>query len=279
MIELRNLRVMYGELCAVDDLSLRLEAGVFFGLLGPNGAGKSSALSCLAGLQTPSEGAVLVGGFDPRQRPREVQKLLGYAPQSLALYPSLTVLNNLKIFGGLVGLSKKNLSRRIDWALEAASLESHRRVRVGHLSGGMQRRLNLVAALLHDPQVLLCDEPTAGVDPQSRAHLFELLRRLHKEGRTILYTTHYMEEVEALCEEVAIMDRGRLLVCDRLSALLDAREEVHRFTLTTREGHQAEALRATLQKCGVDVYDIRSAHRSLEDVFLELTGRTLRDPA
>ena len=240
MIRIEKLSVSYGESVVVDDLSVEVNAGVLFGLLGPNGAGKTTTLGCLCGLHEHFLGTAELNGIDVREDPRRAKSMVGYVPQELALYPELTVLKNLEVFGGLAGLNGRSLSSRIDWALEVAQLSSRRRDLVDTLSGGMKRRLNMVASLLHRPKVIVCDEPTTGVDPQSRNHLFETIKRFHQDGCTVIYTTHYMEEVEALCEDVAIMDHGHLIAHDKLDILLQDKA-------------------------------------NLEELFLELTGRGLRD--
>ena len=224
---------------AVDGLTLAVPEGRFCGFLGPNGAGKSTTLAALLGLVKRASGRVAVAGIDPESDPDRLRAVVGYVPQAIALHATLGVRENLVILGGLAGLSGKVLRERVARAIRDARLEGREKSRVGALSGGMQRRLNLVASLLHDPRLILCDEPTAGVDPQSRTFIYEMLRGLNAAGRTILYTTHYLGEVEALCSHVAIIDRGRLVAHGALADLL--------------------------------------AGRSLEEVFLSLTGHALRD--
>jgi len=211
-----------------------------YGLLGPNGAGKSTTIHCLCGLMSADKGRIEVNGKKVHDDPGSIHQEIGFVPQTLALYENLSVQHNLEIFGGLFGLNGKELSTRIQWALEIAQLESRESDLVSSLSGGMKRRLNLVSSLLHDPSIIVCDEPTTGVDPQSRNHLFDSIRALHAEGRTVIYTTHYMEEVESLCERVAIMDNGRVIAEDSLDAFM-------------------------------------ANNQGLEQVFLDLTGRGLRD--
>lgn len=264
---------------AVDGLSLDVPEGVFHGLLGPNGAGKTTTLAVLMGLVTPSGGAVRVAGLDVRTDAARIRAQVGYVPQALALHMMLSVRENLVINGGLLGLTGRLLRERVASAIAMAQLEGREDSRVATLSGGMQRRLNLVASLLHDPRIIICDEPTTGVDPQSRNHLFDMLRALHAEGRTVLYTTHYMEEVEALCSHVAIIDHGRLVAAGTLADLLaggaDARE--HTVVLTdTAAGQAADAIRQALTSAGLSA-EVRARKKSLEDVFLALTGRALRD--
>lgn len=257
-------------------LSLTVPTGSCFGLLGPNGAGKSSTIRCIATTQTPTSGTIRVGGHDVAAAPAEVRRLLGVVPQGLALYDSLSVAENLRVFGGLFGLRGAALRGRVDWGLELSQLGAHRDKRVHTLSGGMKRRLNIAASLLHAPKILVFDEPTTGVDPQSRNHIFDMIRALHKEGRTVVYTTHYMEEVEALCDRVAIVDHGRLVVCDTMEALL-ADAGSREFSVSLSEVTSVADLRARLAAAGVVVESLESKGRSLEAVFLALTGRALRD--
>ena len=272
-IEITDLHVRYGSQTAVTGLSLHIPEGTMFGLLGPNGAGKSSTIRCVATTQTPTSGTIRVGGHDTVRATAEVRRLLGVVPQGLALYDGLSVAENLRIFGGLYGLSGNTLGQRVDWGLELSQLGPHRGKRAGELSGGMKRRLNIAAALLHDPKILIFDEPTTGVDPQSRNHIFDTIRQLHSEGRTVVYTTHYMEEVEALCDHVAIVDQGRLVAMDALPALL-ARATPTGARVRLGHGVTVDAVRARLEGLGLEV---EAEGRSLEQVFLELTGRALRD--
>lgn len=274
MIDLQHLTVSFGAVRAVDDLSLVVREGALLGLLGPNGAGKSTTIACIAGLRRPDAGQVTVGGIDVGADPRAARRLLGVVPQALALYPSLSVRRNLHIFAGLAGVPAARIADRVEWGLDLAQLAERADARVATLSGGMQRRLNLAAALLHAPPIIICDEPTTGVDPQSRNHIFETLRQLHADGRTIIYTTHYMEEVEALCHRVAIIDRGRLIAHDTIAALL-ADATTTDVTVRFEQPVADEALRAALAALGE--HRVERPRRSLEAVFLELTGRGLRD--
>ena len=280
-IEIEGLTVRYGDFVAVDDLSLRVEAGTLFGLLGPNGAGKTTTLSCVAGLRRPTAGQVRVAGIDVVRDPQAARPHLGFVPQHLALYPQLSVRQNLDIFGGLNGLSGARLRDRRDWGIALARLEGRAEAKVGSLSGGMQRRLNLAASLLHDPAVVICDEPTTGVDAQSRNHLFETIRALHAEGRTVVYTTHYMQEVEALCDRVAIIDRGRVVLQERLATLLaaPARTEAGRRAWRVGVDADAEAVAAALAAAfdTLGPASVEAEPRTLEQVFLEVTGHALRD--
>jgi len=279
MISIRELVVRFGELRAVDGLSLDVAPGSLVGLLGPNGAGKTTTLSCVAGLLAPTGGQILVGGFDVGKDPIRVKQMLGVVPQSLALYPTLSVATNLRLFGGLFGVRGNLLKERVSWGLALSRLEAKRDALVGELSGGMKRRLNLACALLHDPKIIICDEPTTGVDPQSRNHIFETIRQLHREGRTIVYTTHYMEEVEAICERVAIMDHGKVLVEDDLDSLLRGAKDdtATSFDVRTEKGLTCEEVASVLRAGGLTLTSVEAERRNLERVFLDLTGRALRD--
>lgn len=277
MLEIKNLVVQYGEFTAVDDLSLTVESGTLFGFLGPNGAGKSTTLNCVASIQESSSGSITIDGVDVAKDPIAARKLLGLVPQALALYDPLSVLDNLRCFAGLAGLKGKQRKERIAWGLALAQLEHRADTLVSALSGGMKRRLNLAASLLHDPKLVLCDEPTAGVDPQSRNHLFDTIRALKEDGRTVVYTTHYMEEVEALCSRVAIIDKGKLIANDTLSALLEDKGASKHFVLDINEAKSPESLQALLEQVGVTVSELTQQSHTLEDVFLDLTGRGLRD--
>jgi ABC-2 type transport system ATP-binding protein len=297
----------YGAMQALDGVSFQVEPGEIFGLLGPNGAGKTTLLSILACLLTPDSGEVRLFGRRAGPRDRSPRRRLGIVPQELALYGELTARENLTFFGGLYGLDGAALRERTESVLEAMGLADRADDRVDTYSGGMQRRLNLGAALVHGPDVVLLDEPTIGVDPQSRHHIFEEIKRLNRDGITILYTSHYMEEVQALCRRIGIIDRGRLIACDSLPALLHilrgqirfrvsevpdalpdrlmglpdarvaARDDRH-FTLECRDV-TATLLRliALLKELQIELLNIETIEPNLERVFLHLTGKTLRD--
>ena len=218
MLAVRNVTKRFGPITALDDVSLEIAPGEFFGLLGPNGAGKTTLMSLVAGLRTPDAGTLALNGRSLTDR--EARLALGLVPQTVALYTDLTAEQNLRIFGALYGLRGAELRTRIDEAFAAAQLNDRRRDRVRTYSGGMQRRLNIVAALLHRPRFLLCDEPTVGVDPQSRNAIFEYLQQLNRAGVTIIYSTHYMEEAERLCSRIGIIDHGKILGLGTLEELL-----------------------------------------------------------
>ncbi len=220
-LEVVDLRKNYGAVQALNGVGFSVREGELFGLLGPNGAGKTTLLSILSGLLEPTAGEVRLEGRRMQPGDRRLRRLIGVAPQELALYGDLTARENLHFFvGELYGLRGRGCGRGVDEVLAAVALQDKADQRVHTFSGGMKRRLNLGAALVHGPRLLLLDEPTVGVDPQSRAHIFEEVRRLNKSGVTILYTSHYMEEVQALCPRVGIIDHGRLAACGEVPDLL-----------------------------------------------------------
>ncbi len=274
----------FGDVRAVDDLSFELEAGEVFGLLGPNGAGKTTAINMAVGLLEPDEGVVRFAGetFDRDPREAKSRRVLGLAPQSIALYEEISGADNLRFFGRLHGLGGPELEERVAACLDLADLEEVRRKPVAKYSGGMKRRLNLAVAVVHDPAIVLLDEPTVGVDPQSRNAIFERVEQLRNEGRQVIYTTHYMEEAQRLCDRVAIIDRGRLLALDTVQALIEAHGGPG--SLVVRAGdresrHETTNPLATLAEIQErdTVEHFRYRPPDLEAVFLNLTGRALRD--
>ena len=242
LLEGRGLRKRFGDIIAVDGISVALESGRILAVLGPNGAGKTTTVAMLAGLTTPDAGDVLIGGRPLAGDTDPAKRRMGLVPQDLALYEELSARDNLQFFGALYGLAGDALERAMTSALELVGLAERARDRVAKYSGGMKRRLNLAAELLHDPDVVLLDEPTVGVDPQSRNAIFDNLESLKRRGKALLYTTHYMEEAERLADRIVIIDHGRVIADDTLAGL--------------SRTHGAA---------------------SLEKVFLALTGRSLRD--
>ena len=296
MIEVEGLRKSFGATVAVDGISFEVKRGESFGLLGPNGAGKTTTISMLVGVMIPDSGTVCVNRkLDPTQA--QARRAIGIAPQSLSLYEELTAQENLRFFAQLYGYAGTGLKERVEWSLEFAELTERRKDRVKTFSGGMKRRLNLAAALVHEPTVILLDEPTVGVDPQSRNHLFNSIERLQAEGRTIIYTTHYMEEAQRLCDRIAIMDRGKILDVGTVSALITRHggRAVVKAELQQRPADEAAlpvplddlSLRfeseqplqeiARLVSMGISFQTLEVARPDLETVFLTLTGRSLRD--
>src|SRR5580704_332143 len=219
MIEVEQLRKSYGELIAVDEVSFAAHPGEIFGLLGPNGAGKTTTIGCISGLLTPSAGRVQVMGHDVVREGTAARANLGVVPQEIALYDDLSAHENLSYWGGAQGMRNPKLRQRIQKVLEVTGLQDRAREPVKQFSGGMKRRLNLACSIVHMPKVLLLDEPTAGVDPQSRMRLLELVRAEAQTGTCVLYTTHYMEEAEALCDRLAVMDHGKIIAMGTLAEL------------------------------------------------------------
>jgi ABC-2 type transport system ATP-binding protein len=307
LLEVRELRKRYRDHVALDGVSFQVAPADVFGLLGPNGAGKTTLMSIIAGLRDPTSGEVRVQGELLTRGHRELRRLIGIVPQDLAIYGELTARENLRFFGQLYGLGGKDLERRVDGVLASVALADRADERAGTFSGGMKRRLNLGAALVHGPLLLLLDEPTTGVDPQSRNHIFEEVRRLNNAGLTIIYTSHYMEEVQALCPRVGIIDHGRLIACDTLATLLRQLPGLLRLRVRSPqtairsrldkmpglraargdgrviEVECADVKRALLEvipllaEQGVELTGLETEEPNLERVFLHLTGRALRD--
>lgn len=281
MLVARHLRKRYRQREVVKDFSLHLDAGEVVGLLGPNGAGKSTTVHLAVGLLAPDEGTVDIGGRGAPRNP-DVRRLIGVAPQALSLYDELTGEENLVFLARVYGLGAARARDRTRWALEIAGLTDRRRDRVATYSGGMKRRLNLAAALVHEPSLLLLDEPTVGVDPQSRNAIFERIETLRAGGCTIVYTTHYMEEAARLCDRVGIVDHGRLLALDTVDGLVAAHGGEPVLVVRGERGEQRIPTRdplATLTRLAAEarVDDFRVERANLEQVFLRLTGRSLRD--
>jgi len=248
MLEIRGLRKAFGRLLAVNGVSFTIEPGQVVGVLGPNGAGKTTTVSMIAGLIVPDAGEILIDGRPLRGDRDPAKRKIGLVPQDLALYDELSARDNLRFFGALYGLTGRALDRAMAAVLTLVGLGDRVNDRVKTFSGGMKRRLNLAAGLLHDPDILLLDEPTVGVDPQSRNAIFENLEELKRRGKALLYTTHYMEEAERLADRIVVIDHGRVIADD------------------------------TLEGLGVRVPAAVSGGRvMLEAVFLTLTGRSLRD--
>jgi ABC-2 type transport system ATP-binding protein len=305
-----RLHKKFGAITAVADVSFCAEPGKILGLLGPNGAGKSTTISMLAGLSTPDSGSVRINGAILGIGADPTKRNLGLVTQEIALLGDLPARMNLEFFGGLYGLSGPRLRARIAAVLELTSLSDRAKDPPGTFSGGMRRRLNIACALLHEPQILLLDEPTVGVDPQSRNAIFDTIEALAGQGRTVVYTTHYMEEVERLCDRIVIVDHGRVLADDTLMGLLAAAPMGNKLTLkydvvpdavalaeiktlpgvvqvdlsgtevsvaANDLGAAAPRVLERLAARGFSCQELTSRRANLEDVFLALTGRTLRD--
>ncbi|HEY4238587.1 MAG TPA: ABC transporter ATP-binding protein [Kofleriaceae bacterium] len=307
VLSLRGLGKDYGTRTAVRAIDLDVERGECLGLLGPNGAGKTTTISMACGVLTPTRGTALIGGVDLRKEPNVAKRKLGLVPQDLAVYEELTAKQNLQYFGALYGLRDE---ARIAWALGVVGLAERAGDLVKTYSGGMKRRLNIAAGIIHKPELLILDEPTVGVDPQSRNHIFETVKQLRGEGMTVVYTSHYMEEVELLCDRVAIVDHGEVVALGSIQELVaahagkgielelvgtpevveaavaaatahgavvreDARKELLRIVPTAGLGPVLAAIEGT----GAAVARIESRQANLETAFLALTGRGLRDAA
>jgi ABC-2 type transport system ATP-binding protein len=296
MIEVADLKKRYGAITAVDGISFEVKEGEIFGLLGPNGAGKSTAIGMMAGYIKPDQGSVSVANSGSPVR-ASVRKNVGLSPQALALYEDLTAEENLAFSAKLYGLGGSKLAERVNWSLDLAGLQDRRKHAVKTFSGGMKRRLNIACALVHEPKVVFLDEPTVGVDPQSRNYIFESVERLRSEGLTVVYTTHYMEEAQRLCDRVAIIDHGKILALDTVEALIQAHgggslviAELERIpenfayvegelidsTLRISTMHPFQEV-AKLAQMAVPMSSLRVDRPDLESVFLSLTGRSLRD--
>ncbi len=308
MIELKALTKSFKGTKAVDNVDLTIKEGEIFGLLGPNGAGKSTMISLIATLLKPTAGTILYRGCDIVKNPKAIQRNIGFVPQEVALFDSLSGLDNLKFWGSAYGLSAAKLKARIASVAEIIGIEQRLKDKVDNYSGGMKRRLNIGAALLHEPQLLIMDEPTVGIDPQSRNHILEAVRQLNKSGVSVIYTSHYMEEVEALCNRIAIMDKGQVIaqgskaelvarlgersvIALNLAAtnqpLIDALKQ-HQAIDEIVVGHNRLTLNCQSSTVVADVLQLATDNNckvenvvveqpNLETLFLNLTGKSLRD--
>ncbi|MBW7454481.1 ABC transporter ATP-binding protein [Paenibacillus sepulcri] len=310
LVHFKEVVKKYDTTLSVNHLSLAIHEGEIFGLLGPNGAGKSTSIHMLSGLLSVDGGDITVEGYSVRKAPLEVKRRIGLVPQDLAIYDSLTAAENVTFFARLYGLGGKLLRERVAEALEFVGLQDKAKAKPGTFSGGMKRRLNIACAIMHRPKLIIMDEPTVGIDPQSRNHILESVRTLNKLGSTIIYTSHYMEEVEAISTRVGIMDRGRLIVSgtkeelrrqmgqdeqlilevDRITEeamaeiarhpRIKSAEETQPRTLQVVLEESATALQDLLfilHKHGIGLSKLTRIEPDLETLFLQLTGRSLRD--
>lgn len=310
MLEVKSLKKNYGEFTAVDGISLHINKGEVVGLLGPNGAGKSTTISMIATLFKPNYGEILFDGIDVVKNPKAIQPYIGYVPQEIALYETLTGYENLKYFGGLYGLKGKKLKEQIDRISEIIGIADRLKDRVDTYSGGMKRRINIGVGLLHNPKLVIMDEPTVGIDPQSRNHILETVKRLKEEGISVLYTSHYMEEVEAICERIYIMDHGKIIASGSQEALLDQSQiqsgmnlkfekpvadiiddikavnwvtqvkvlNPHEVSiLSSGNGNSHKDILKAIMAMDLGLVSFEVQKPDLEQVFLHMTGRGLRD--
>lgn len=308
MIEINNVSKNYGELTALDDVSLTIHEGELFGLLGPNGAGKSTLINLMNTYLKLEHGEILINNKSVKSETDQVKKLIGIIPQEIALYDELTAFENLKFWGEIYGIGSKELKKRCDETLKLVGLFDRRNDSLKKYSGGMKRRINIAAGLLHNPDVILMDEPTVGVDPQSRNFIFEMIEQLNSIGKTIVYTTHYMEEAERLCKRIAIIDSGKIIACGEKPELYKLLEDENTITISFTENISARMLQdafenieteqlserkvkfkgkeinkqlpditAVIKALDLSIADIDFNKPNLEKLFLKLTGRELRD--
>lgn len=275
-IEVQDLVKSFGGARAVDGLSLVVPRGTSLGFLGPNGAGKTTTIRILSTLMAPTSGSAAVLGLDPVRDSAALRGRIGVVPQEIALYDGLTARENLEFFGRMHGLERARLDERVERALADAGLSDRAGDRVATYSGGMKRRLNIVAALLHEPELVFLDEPTVGIDPQSRNHVFELVHRMRASGTTIVYTTHQLGEVERLCDRIVILDRGRTIAAGTFDELRRRAGVRGRESGRLEVGARAAEALAALRAAGIDAR-LDEDLPDLEQVFLTLTGHALRD--
>ena len=270
MLVVEHLVKNYGDFTAVDDVSFEAGEGRIFGLLGPNGAGKSTAINCISGLLTPTAGRIAVSGHDVVKDGKAARQSLGVVPQELALYEDLPAIENLRYWGKAYGLRGSVLEDRVSAVLEHIGLADRAKDMPKEFSGGMKRRLNFGCGVVHEPKVLLLDEPTVGVDPQSRARLFDLVEKVRDDGACVLYTTHYMEEAERLCDSLAIIDRGKTIARGTVAELkgqLGARDALQ---LTGR--FPPEATRKAIESLAPDIQDLEILGDAEDSLTLALSS-------
>ena len=308
-ISLKNITKKFDGNIVVDNINLNIEQGEIYGFLGPNGAGKSTTISMICSLIHPTDGDIEIMGTNIKKDSREIKKKIGLVPQNIALYKDFTAYENIKFFAELYGLKGAMLKQRINEALEFTGLMDVKDKKAKTYSGGMQRRLNIACALVHKPQIIIMDEPTVGIDPQSRNHIMNAVKKLNEEGTTIIYTTHYMEEAEALCSKIAIIDKGKIIVegtkeelknmISDKSTLSVTVDDIYKLDVNQIKGVQGvqdvsvkentlsitsskevsnlDKLINTIELSSAKIIDLGFKDISLETVFLSLTGRNLRD--
>ena len=308
MIELKYVSKNYGEIKALQNVSLKIEKGELFGLLGPNGAGKTTMINVINTFLPFDNGDVFINNLSIKDNQREIKQKIGIIPQEIALYDELSAYENLKFWGEIYELSGKDLKNRCNDILKLVGLYDRRNDSLKKYSGGMKRRINIAAGLLHNPEIILMDEPTVGVDPQSRNFIFEMIEHLNATGKTIIYTTHYMEEAERLCKRIAIMDHGKIIASGTKEELFKLLEEENNITIIFKNDFDFENFQITfskyqltqvddktiifsgsniienlsdiiliIKKMEIEIKEIDFAKPNLEKLFLKLTGRELRD--
>jgi ABC-2 type transport system ATP-binding protein len=311
-VSVKNLTKKYGELTAVDNLSFEVEKNEIFGLLGPNGAGKSTTLSVLTTLSDMNKGDVEVNGYDIRKDKMKIKQLIGMVPQDIAVYEHLSALENVKFFASLYGLRGKKLTGAAKEALEFVGLSDRQSMKPKQMSGGMKRRLNIACGIAHEPQLIVMDEPTVGVDAQSREHILNSIRTLRDRGTTVIYTSHYMNEVEEICDRIAIIDKGQMIACGTKAELVSLVTDVQSIYIETRltasideadirkklktmpnvkavaledntvridvsiEQNSITRLLEQFLTLGMPIFNIKAEVPNLDTMFLTLTGHELR---
>jgi len=309
LIEVKEATKVFDSQTAVDKVSFSVEAGEVFGLLGPNGAGKSTLISMISTLLAPTAGDILVDGHSVTKEPMAVKKVIGLVPQDIALYPTLTARENLEFWGKMYGLDGSAIKQRTEAVLDIVRLTDRAKEKIDTYSGGMKRRINIAAGLLHSPKILFMDEPTVGIDPQSRNHILDMVKKLNQQGLTVVYTSHYMEEVEFLCDRVAIVDHGKVIASgtlDELRLVVGNKDTIKvavkdvsdaaitavgdmkgvdsvtasdgRLEILSSQGRTVLAdVIGVLNDSNVTISSVEVVEPDLESVFLHLTGRSLRD--
>ena len=309
IIEVKNVTKRFNDKLVLDNVSYEVNKGEIFGFIGPNGAGKSTLINIMTSLLAPDSGTIKICGYDILKEPIKAKECIGYVPQDISLLEELTAYDNLEFFGALYGLQGKDLKSRIQEALEVTGLVEKKKEKIKKFSGGMKRRLNIAAAIMHHPKVLIMDEPTVGVDPQSRKHIFDFTKNICKEwGTTVIYTSHYMEEVEELCKRVFIIDLGKeiaygteeeiktsvfpnnkiiieakditaelILNVEKVKGVLKVKEKEEAIILTIDSNFKLNNVLSIIEEYDVNIKKISYEEAKLEDVFLSLTGKTLRD--
>lgn len=309
IIEVKNITKRFNDKLVLDNISYEVNKGEIFGFIGPNGAGKSTLINIMTSLLAPDSGSIKICGYDILKEPIKAKECIGYVPQDIALMEELTAYDNLEFFGALYGLKGKELKERIKEALEVTGLQEKKKEKVKKFSGGMKRRLNIAAAIMHHPKVLIMDEPTVGVDPQSRNHIFTFTKNICNEwGTTVIYTSHYMEEIEELCKRVFIIDLGKeiaygteeeiktsvfpnnkviieanditaevLVTIEKIEGVITVKDQVDTIFLTIDSTFKLHNVLSIIEQYGINVKKISYEDAKLEDVFLALTGKTLRD--
>jgi len=307
MIQVSNLSKSFGDLQAVKNISFKINKGEVFGFLGPNGAGKSTTINMMSTILQNDEGSILIDGISLKENPNKCKKLIGVVPQEISLYDEFTAYDNLLFWGSLYNIPKKKLKQRIEQILELIGLSDRKNDLIKNYSGGMKRRINIASAILHSPKVLFMDEPTVGVDPQSRNRIFEVVETLNKQGMTIIYTTHYMEEVERLCNRIAIIDNGEIIAQGTQNELqeqsnvkesveivfssisdekvanlkeklnLDISLDANKISIACDVNKDLSNIISICNEEKLSIEDLKLKKVNLEAIFLNLTGKQLRD--